>query len=379
MKTKRPSVLVISPAGKVVGRDSVEWYTNTKEQVLDRYFNIGDMVVYDSTLKLIDYDVVEPMNIIDPTEADISRYKNFDFAIVRASNFVHNQMNFHKAAEIIEALNIPVYCTGVGGQSADGRPYKLEGRTLRFWNVVADRCNLLGVRGTFSADVFLHNNIKNVDICGCPSVFRTRNRNNFIVKPDVVRDVAVSLRREVDPTYTTDLEGYLRTQRNLLLDADRSFRTTFTSHGEPEEKAFFFKDAARMSAATEQFDGSGWFTSETRAQMLDIYTHRHFFFLKVADYDRFIRKQDFAIGLRVHGVLPALANGVPAVMIAYDSRSQELADTHAIPTISLEQAAAMSVSDAIGQVSFDAFNKVYAARYDKMKFIHEVNGIPHRM
>ncbi|MES3151446.1 polysaccharide pyruvyl transferase family protein [Sphingomonas faeni] len=379
MTSRKPRILVISPAGRVVDHDNVEWYHNTHDQLLDRYFNIGDMVVFDSTLKLIDYAEVDAMEIVNPTDADIERYKGYDFAIVRASNFVHNGANFHRAAEIIEKIKIPVYCTGVGGQSADDRPYLLNAENLRFWQTVAASSNLIGVRGTFSAEVFYHNGIKNVEICGCPSIFRTRNPNLQIKPRSPIENIAVSLRREVSSTYTSDVAGYLSMQRNLLVSADDRYAITFTSHGEQEEKAFFFKDAARIERAEQAFAESGWFSDDNRDQMRDIYMNRHFFFLKVADYDRFIRSKDFAIGMRVHGVLPALANGVPAALIAYDSRSQELADTHAIPTLKLADAARMTAQEMIDSVSFDAFNKLYPLRYEKMKFIHEANGIPHRM
>lgn len=379
MESRKPNVLVISPAGQVIDHDNVEWYTQGRETMLDHYFNIGDMIVFDSTLKLIDYNSVVPMNIINPTEKEVDEYRNYDFAIVRASNFVHNGMDFHNAADLIEKLNIPVYCTGVGGQSAKGEVYKLNEKNLRFWKIVAERSKVIGVRGTFSAEVFYHNGIKNVEVCGCPTIFRTRNRDLQIRKPESIANLAVSLRREVDHTYSDDVAGYLNMQRNLLLSADRDYNITFTSHGEEEEKAFFFQDEPRMIKAERHFIDTGWWPEESRARMRDIYTNRHFFFLKVADYDQFIRQKDFAIGLRVHGVLPALANGVPAALIAYDSRSQELGNSHAVPMISLEDAARMSAQEMIDSVSYDEFNKVYPIRYDKMKFIHEVNGIPHRM
>lgn len=379
MESRKPKVLVISPAGQVKDHDNVEWYNQSRAEMIDHYFNIGDMVVFDSTLKLIDYDTVAPMKIIDPTEKDVEEYREYDFAIVRASNFVHNGMDFHNAADLIEKLNIPVYCTGVGGQSSKGEVYKLDEKNLRFWKVVSERSSVIGVRGTFSADVFYHNGIKNVEVCGCPTIFRTRNRNLKIAKPSSIRDVAVSLRREVDHTYSDDVSAYLEMQRKLLLSADNEYNITFTSHGEMEEKAFFFQDEERMAKAEQAFIDTGWWPPESRDQMKDIYTNRHFFFLNVADYDRFIRKNDFAIGMRVHGVLPALANGIPAALIAYDSRSQELANSHSVPMISLEDASRMTAQEMIDSVSFDDFNKVYPIRYDKMKFVHEANSIPHRM
>ena len=113
--------------------------------------------------------------------------------------------------------------------------------------------------------------------------------------------------------------------------------------------------------------------------MRALYADKLFFFLKVSDYDDFIRAKQFAIGYRVHGVLPALANGVPGVLVRYDSRSGELADSLAIPSVTAEEALRMGPRELVDAVSFDEFNKVFPARYDKMKFVLEQNGVPHRL
>ncbi|KAK0348355.1 hypothetical protein LTR94_037607, partial [Friedmanniomyces endolithicus] len=70
------------------------------------------MVVYDSTLKMLDYSEVRPLKILAPTEADLELYRSYDFAILRASNFVSNQVNLAAALAVLERLPIPVYAVG---------------------------------------------------------------------------------------------------------------------------------------------------------------------------------------------------------------------------------------------------------------------------
>jgi hypothetical protein len=376
---RAPKVLVISPAGMVENRDDVIWYSLLEEKVIDRYFNIGDMIVYDSTLKLMEFNCIKPMNIQSPTESEIEEYKTYDFVVIRASNFVHNEMDFFDAADTLEKIKLPVYAIGVGAQSSGKSLYHLTGKNLRFWKIVSERSRVIGVRGTFSADVFSHNGMKNIEVVGCPSIFRTRNRNLKITKPESIADVAFSLRREYSHTYTENPEEYLRLQRDLMLEADENYKITLTSHGEPEEKSFFYKNQERMRINEKYFVESGWFNENNIEKMRQIYTNKHFFFLRVAQYDRFIRKQDFAIGLRVHGVLPALANGVPGLLLSYDSRSTELADSLCIPSMPLADTEGKSIGEIIDQVSFDEFNRNYTLFYDRMKFAFEANGLAHRM
>ena len=66
-------------------------------------------------------------------------------------------------------------------------------------------------------------------------------------------------------------------------------------------------------------------------------------------------------------------------MIKYDSRSSELSDTHAIPSIDAAEISRIRISDLASAVDFSEFNRVHRLRYDKMKFVLEQNGIQHRM
>jgi hypothetical protein len=373
-------ILVISPAGQVYDHDNVKWYDFPKERIVSEYFNIGDMIVYDSTLKLLDYENVSDLKIINPTPEDIESYRSADYAIVRASNFIHNEMNWHRAVEVLEQLDIPVFAIGVGAQAPSSTDYRLTGTNLRFWQVVSERSTVIGVRGCFTADLLYKNGIKNVEIVGCPSLFRTRNRNLQIsIKDKDIKRMAFSIRREVDGKYASDVEKYLRIQRQFLLNAASEFDTTVTIHGEPEEKSFFYNDADTIDRARATLIHETWFSEDYIERMEKLYRNKLFFFLAVKDYDNFIKTQDFALGYRVHGVLPAIANGVPGFLVKYDSRSTELADTLALPSMVVDDTTDLNVRSLIEKVSFDEFNKLYPVKYDKMKFVLDANKIPHRL
>lgn len=372
-------VLVISPAGRLYMHDRVQWYDFPQSRIASEYFNIGDMVVYDSTLKLINYSHISDMKIRDPSPADIESYRSYDYIIVRASNFIHNYMNWERAIEILEQVQLPIYALGVGGQAPSRQDYALTGDNLRFWKIVSERSVAVGVRGSFTADLLYANGIKNVDIVGCPSMFRARKRDLQITPPRDISKVAFSVRREVGGGYSSSPREYLRIQRDLMLNTAAAFDTTITTHGEVEEKAFYFKDELAMKHARQVFFDEGWWTGETAAEMERLYRDKMFFFLRVEDYDNFIQQQDFAFGYRVHGVLPALANGVPGVLVKYDSRSTELADALSIPSLIIDGEPPSDVGKLLRDVSFEDFNKTFALRYDRMKLLLEHNGISHRM
>lgn len=375
---KKKNVLIISPAGRVYNHDCVEWYPKPFSTIKSDYFNIGDMVVHDSTLKLIDYNSVEGVVIERIDDELIEWYKTFDYILIRASNFIHNEMNWLHGLEVIEKINLPVYVVGVGAQSAGGSTYKLNDHNLNFWKEVSNRSQSIGVRGEFTAELLENNGIKNVEIVGCPTIFRTRNKELQIKLPNNIKNIAFSIRREADSTYTPNIMEYLNTQRNLLLSSIENYNTTITIHGEPEEKSFYYHDLKAQAIATIKFIDEGWWTKETKDKMKEIYLNQLFFFLKVEDYDEFIITQDLAIGYRVHGILPALANGVAGFLFTYDSRSGELAKTHKIPSISTNNTP-LNLADLIERIDFTEFNSNYQTGYEKMKSFLTQNNIDNKM
>ena len=265
MEEKKPKILVMIPAGQVYQHDNVMIYSETRADYINRYVNTGDMMVYDSILKLLDVAGHDVLKIAQPTQPDIDRYNaEFDYVILRASNFIHEHMKWEKAEWVLEQLKIPVYAIGVGAQAETRRKIELSPESERIWKLIADRSRAIGVRGTFTAEVLSTIGIKNVEVIGCPSLFRKRKRDLVLnlKSPSDVKKVAFSLRRETSPYYAEDMKSFTALQREFLLRITENFDTTITIHGEPEEKAFFAKDEAAMAKATEHLRKLGWFTPD---------------------------------------------------------------------------------------------------------------------
>ncbi|CAH1651280.1 Polysaccharide pyruvyl transferase [Chelatococcus asaccharovorans] len=380
---RRPAkALVMIPAGARYEHDKIKLHRWPVERVIDTYSNIGDLMVYDSTLKLLSFEDVEVANIIDFTDKDVDRYNaEFDFVFLRGSNFIHEFMQWERAGELIARLKIPVYAIGVGAQAESNRRIDLPPEALRVWSGIADHCAQIGVRGAFSAQVLAENGIKNVEVVGCPSMFRARNEKLKLNVKDAydIRKIAFSLRRETGKGYARNIEDYLRIQRDFMLRLDKESNLTVTLHGEREEKAFFFRHPERIEAAVNTLRGNGWLTSQNEAQILKIYENQLFFNRSVEQYDEFIRTMDLAIGYRVHGILPAMASGVPGVLVDYDERSKELAETHCIPLISEDDVAKLSWRDIYKPELFDKFQKAFPQRYRTMREFLNRNSVPHRL
>lgn len=381
--TQAPKILVMIPAGRRYGHDNVRIYDQPRSDYVRRYFNTGDMVVYDSTLKLLDFSDLDVLKISDPAMADIGRYNaQFSFAFLRGSNFIHEHMNWEHAPEVLARLRIPIHAIGVGAQAECQRRIALSEQSVQVWRAIGQRCDTIGVRGAFTARTLRDIGVTNAEIVGCPSLFRRRDRSlRLRLKPpqDISR-VAFSLRRETSQVYAVDQGAFVRRQRDLLLRLADAYDLTVTIHGEPEEKAFFDRDERQIGQAAERLRKLAWFTPETEPLLVAIYRERLFLADAVEQYDAMIGGLDLAIGYRVHGILPALANGIPGILVTYDTRSEELAETLSIPTI--RDSDLDSITDVRAIYSperFERFEKNFAANYDRMRDYMDRNAIPHRM
>lgn len=381
MKVNRRPVLV-KYAGRRISNHAVAWYDESLATVLDSYFNTGDMCVYDSTLRLIDYAQGEALNIENPVnDADRARLRDkCDFVLLRGSNYIHEQMDWAHFGDWIEALDLPVLCVGVGAQADSERKIQLPPEGRRVWKAIADRAVEIGVRGSFSAETLHYNGIHNVKIVGCPSMFRGLDREMKLRHAaGSPRLVSFSVRREVDSSYSSDPAQFVAVQKRLIAKLALVTDIYLSCHGEPEEKAFFYKAPDNMAKANAKLVRDGWFDEVTGKLLRHLYESRLYYVASPTDYDFYVKQFDAAIGYRVHAVLPALAQGVPGALFAYDTRSRELAETFDLPIYEPTAFEKMTLSEALAPSRFGPFQSSFPARYDRMKAFIEANGVATRM
>lgn len=92
-----------------------------------------------------------------------------------------------------------------------------------------------------------------------------------------------------------------------------------------------------------------------------------------------LKRFDFVIGVRIHGVMLALQMGIPAICISHDSRTKELCETMMVPCIE-----ASKVSNGIEREQLHEIFNFNAKEFDEnrmslaKKYINflEVNNIP---
>jgi hypothetical protein len=377
-------LLVMIPSGEIYDHDCVRWYQYQNiQRSIDNYHNIGDAFVFDSSLKLLNFEKVGVLEINNPDWASLDRLREeYDYVMLRGSNYVHGEMQWHDTAAVLRKLGLPVLAFGIGAQAPVRGRLELSDQTVEVLRTMAELSTSIGVRGAFSAQVLSDLGIDNVRIIGCPTAFRKLDPDLRITLPPLadVEKVGLTIRREVSPTYAQDIQRYLTFHRDLVKTLAGRFDTTLMAQGEVEEKKIVLGTDAQKEEAIAALRANGWAAQWYFDDAMEaLYRERLFYSDVVADYEALVRRMDLVLGYRLHGNLMALANGVPSIYVTYDSRTAEFAETYRIPSYDVFGDAAFVLEDYWDQGRFDTFNAAWRGVYDETRAFLLENNVDTRL
>lgn len=382
-KASGRKVVALIPAGEVTGRDTVRWYAHddpARDQK-DSY-NSGDMFVYEASLRLLDYDSLEVVPLHSQlSDYDIDRLKaEASFCFLRGSNYLHSKMEWGNLPEVIDRLDLPVVAFGIGAQAPRYGAIQVSERTRRFMQVVADRSETIGVRGHFTAQILADIGIKNVEPIGCPSLMRhNKPRLDIAWKPlDQINRMGFTLTRGFWPEYCEDVGKARSLQRKLMVELAKRHDLTVMSQGERPEKLYFYGTPEGRAEAYASLIKDGWFDGPDDP-LVKLYEEHVFFGRSPAEYETLVRGLDMVLGFRLHGNIMALANGVPAVYIVYDSRTRELVELFGIPAYDIMEKRPFALEEHYTSAAYAHFAESYSRAYAGMAAFLDRNGVAHRM
>jgi hypothetical protein len=377
-----PNILVISPSGEVYDHDNVRWYSKSPNH-LDHYHNIGDAFVFDSALKLLQFDRLDVCDIKTIRPGDIDRYNaEYDYVFLRGSNYIHQHMDWENAEPVLSKLRIPVLAFGVGAQAPAVGKLQIPESGKRIWQLIGERSTTLGVRGAYTAEVLWEMGVRNLRIVGCPTAFRGNDPEMRIELPplDAVKRVGLTVRREVSKEYSPNVKLYLTRHRDIIKTMAARFDTQLMMQGEVEEKKLLWGNMEQKAEAWKTLKRNQWCAEWFfDAEIEKLYADKLFYSDAVADYEALVRRKDLVLGYRLHGNLMALANRVPSIYFVYDSRTAEFRDTFDIPSYDVYAEKEFVLEEYWNQSLFERFNRAYYMRYRDMRDFLDENGIRHTM
>jgi hypothetical protein len=305
-----------------------------------------------------------------PTDADVDRINaEFDAYVVPLANAFRPQFlgALRRLTAFLERLTIPVVVVGVGVQlpidgDSSAVSAELKDGVLAFAKAVLDRSSSIGVRGEVTArflrDLGLPDDA--VDVIGCPSIYDA--------------GPGLTLARRTD---------------RITADSRIAFNTALANPGAGrfvERLTEAFPNAVFIGQSNLELELLLWGTPIARQQpgVPATVEHRLYredrlrFFVDPSTWVRYLGGRDFSIGARIHGNVAALLAGTPAVVLAADARTLELADYHAVPyRVSPSLDMDLDVARVYDEVDLDAFNRRVPENFARYTAFLDRNGLAH--
>ncbi len=296
--------------------------------------------------------------------------REFDHVVFPLANHFRasNLGALERQAAAIERLGTGFTVLGVGAQAdLDGRAPReerdaVDRLTRRFVRAVLDRGPSIGVRGDFTKEylIGLGFDDSEVDVIGCPSMFLHGPELPLRLPTALDPDDPVAI--TISP-YVTEmgpvLRSSLRRNPNLTYIGQDIHTLRLLMRGKPLPG----DDPLLPLSPEHPVFAPG----------------RTVFPLNIPAWQEELRQQRFVFGSRIHGTIVSLVSGTPAVLLAHDSRTLELARYHEIPFVRLDQQdpASLSASDLYARADWAALVDGHRARWDRYANYLERHGLTH--
>lgn len=261
--------------------------------------------------------------------------EEFDHVVIPLANSFRGEFTeaLQQMTSFIEKVSIPVTILGVGAQASLSYDWSeldpLAGEVKAFVAAVLDHGPTIGVRGELTADYVRSLGFSDVTVIGCPSMFYNGTELKVGAGPerfDASTRIAFNLTRHVPLPDGWVREHFARHPASIYVAQDAvDLRMMLGGRPQTRPDADFpgnlAHPALRRNRTRLYLHGPTWIES--------------------------MRSQEFAFGSRIHGNVAPLLAGVPAHVIAHDSRTRELAEYFEIPHTLSTQITSESTAEAL--------------------------------
>ena len=320
------------------------------EDIDDRF----DWVAKNTGNILFDSAIKEILDVTLITHGNIGKISSEDYDAFITTSFIWIQQNdadngyYRKMLKAAKHKPLIPMCIGLQAPGYDV-DFKINGETVNILSGMGERC-VLGVRGNYTAEILDRHGIKNIQVIGCPSVFR-----NF--------DYGFRIENEGTPKRCC-------VNFNAFHSALKEHEKDFLLYSAERDFAFVEQNESRPSESMCGGDGSGYLKIR---QWLARKTNVFFDTGKWIDY---MRQFDFCMGHRFHGNVAALCAGVPALFVTSDSRTAELSEFFGFPTLKADMFdASKPLGYYAGLADYTEFNKNFPVLIDNFLSFCRCNNI----
>ncbi|WP_017578597.1 polysaccharide pyruvyl transferase family protein [Nocardiopsis valliformis] len=333
--------------------------------------NLGNLVFSDSAYKMLhlpgtEIDTTGFRTAVPEPEQINEEYDYFVLPFANAfSPGFHKQLDYWTS--VIEKVTIPIMVLSVGAQSSLDydldRMRPLDESVKRFASAVLDKAPSIGVRGEFTQRYLNHLGFKDVEVIGCPSMFRYGRSLSVEKKtPALNTDARIGI---------STTNGTMGDLGQIVMDNyERYPNLRYIAQDIPDLETLYWGDTSRAAGRHKAMPAlrSHPLFEENRVRLhLDPIT-----------WMRELREYDFVFGTRIHGNIVSLLAGTPSVVMCHDSRTLELSKYFEIPhRLMTEPSEEFDAAKLYEQADYSALVKGHDERFDRMMGYVEKHGVPH--
>jgi Polysaccharide pyruvyl transferase len=269
-------------------------------------------------------------------------------------------------SDIIERLTIPVVVVGVGAQTEIGYDLSslapIEGSVRRFVSAVLDRSASIGVRGELTYEYLTGLGYRDVEVIGCPSM--------FLHGPDL------DVRRQVDQLdadspIAISISPYVKVMGAVAVRNQRRYSDLVYVPQDIASLALM----VRGPLAANVGKVSPVPVHVTHPMYRD---RRMRFFVDPWTWFDWLSGRHFSFGTRIHGTIASLLAGTPAMLLAHDSRTLELARYHEIPHLLRSDITPdLDPAELYQRIDLDRLHRGHLGRLAAYTSFLDRNGLPH--
>ncbi|WP_084267859.1 polysaccharide pyruvyl transferase family protein [Azohydromonas lata] len=261
---------------------------------------------------------------------------------IAAANWLGGTPDFEESNfsrhSVLSRTNCNIFTVGLGAQASLGvSSLKLGKNTLALAKLLSERCEVISVRDDFTRDVLAEHGIANVIVTGCPSNFLNLN-------PQLGAEVSEKFKMLASCSSWTDFRVIVSEfsgdigQVNPQLYATAKLANVARAHYvlQTPKAIFDLKSKLTLPSGSDSI-GNSYDEQPTLGPLLRELRRRSIFFASLDGWMDFARTCGFAIGSRIHGTVIPMQAGVPAILVAHDSRTIGLAKKMAVPMMLEEE------------------------------------------
>lgn len=325
--------------------------------------NTGNLVYVETTKRELKFDKELWL------ESEFER-NNDVIGILPCANMIgiHDGSCTESWASMLEKNNISTVIIGLGAQTTAelNTPKKLVNALgkdkISAVRKLCSYSNSVGIRGNFTAECLDLMGIHNYRVIGCPSVYMWKMYPyKELCRPEKKKVIFNVAYKGNGPGKI--MECGMKNNGIIIMQAmDEMPKTIF-------ENATIDDELVRRKYNKVSFTGAELEAFlHTNAQM----------FFSYDEWEQYLRTGNFtfSFGNRFHGNVLSMINGIPAVWITHDGRTEELVETFELPHVSQEQYLKndMDIDDLIGICDYSKFYKRIEEKYtDYLAFLKENN------